>query len=479
MPQVEAAKPAPSAALLTRWRDKLVDSAVLMIPTAVITQSIGLIQSKLFAEPWQILWVAVPLAALVFAAWKLLRPPTAQRVDKRFALFLVAYASLFGLLSERDLLVWKRTPLFADDGGRAWLMPVAAGDWRYWLVREAVPATRLYVVLQDHHDNMAPEEKRALDAQIIEAAIVGGAKGVFFDIAYPRLPGNEDVLCGSVASAGEAKIPVITSYRLVPQTLTGLYMPEPDPEHSPECLRENPDRHVYRAHAMVFADVDGRVRTVPTTWEDIPARSALSVRIAQCMTKSGCDKSDLELPPGALLRFLPGTPKKLRMAKGDQEVGALISNPSQLQDLFLLVGERSTSDRFRTPAKDGTGVKDEATGEAMTAGVVIHAYAANSLYSKLYFTRPPAWFSGFMVIAVCGILALLALQGAGLRQLLIVGAIESLVVVAVAAFAAKFLLVWLDVIYALVALWLLMPLLVAYFRLSARFTPKTASAPAA
>jgi hypothetical protein len=471
MPEAEAAKPAPSAALLTRWRDKLVDAAVLTIPTALITQSIGLIQNKLFAEPWQILWVAVPLAALVFAAWKLLRPPTAHRVDTRFAIFLVAYASLFGLLSASDLLVWKRTPLFADDGGRAWLMPVAAGDWRYWLVREAVRPTRLYVVLHDHHDNMAPVEKRTVDAQIIEAAIVGGAKGVFFDIAYTRLPGTEDVLCGAVASAGEAKIPVITSYRLVPQTLTGLYMPEPDPEHSPECLGENPDRHVYRAHAMVFADVDGRVRTVPTTWQDVAPRSALSVRIAQCMTESGCDGNDLELPPGALLRFLPGT-AQLRMAKGDQAVRELISNPSQLQDQFLLVGERSTSDRFRTPGKDATGGKDKATGEAMTAGVVIHAYAANSLFSKRYFRRPPAWFSGFMVIAVCGILALLALQGAGLRRLLIVAGIESLAVVAVAAFAAKFLLVWLDVIYALIALWLLVPLLLAYFRLGARFTAK-------
>jgi len=478
MPEVEAAKPSPSAALLTRWRDKLVDSAVLTIPTAVITQTIALIQNKLFAEPWQILWVAVPLSALVFAAWKLLRPPTAQRLDKRFAFFLVTYASLFGLLSASDLLVWKRTPLFADDGSRAWLMPVAAGDWRYWLVREAVQKTQLYVVLQDHHDNMAPVEKRTLDAQIIEAAIVGGAKGVFFDIAYPALPGTEDVLCGSVAGAGEAKIPVITAYRLVPQKLTGLYMREPDDDHSPECLRDNADRQVYRAHAMVFADVDGRVRTVPTTWQDVPARSALSVRIAQCMSESGCNKSDLELPPGALLRFLPGT-AQLRMAQGDQAVRELISNPSGLKDLFLLVGERSTSDRFRTPGKDGTAGKDKATGEAMTAGVVIHAYAANSLYSKRYFTRPPAWFSGFMMIAVCGVLALLALQGAGLRQLLIVAAIESLAVVAVAIVAAKFLFVWLDVIYALVALWLLVPLLLAYFRLGARFKAKTASSPAA
>jgi len=167
------------------------------------------------------------------------------------------------------------------------------------------------------------------------------------------------------------------------------------------------------------------------------------------------------------------------MAQGDQAVRELISNPSGLKDLFLLVGERSTSDRFRTPGKDGTAGKDKATGEAMTAGVVIHAYAANSLYSKRYFTRPPAWFSGFMMIAVCGVLALLALQGAGLRQLLIVAAIESLAVVAVAIVAAKFLFVWLDVIYALVALWLLVPLLLAYFRLGARFKAKTASSPAA
>jgi hypothetical protein len=260
--------------------------------------------------------------------------------------------------------------------------------------------------------------------------------------------------------------------------LTQLYKPEPAPEHSPECLRENPDRHVYRAHAMVFADVDGRVRTVPTTWQDVAPRTALSVRIAQCMTESGCNQSDLELPPGALLRFQPVIAPS-RMALGDQAVEALISDPSQLAGQFLLVGERSPSDRFRTPGKDGTGGNDAATEVALTAGVVIHAYAANSLFSKLYFKRPPAWFSGFMVIAVCGILALLALQGAGLRRLLVIGTIESLAVVAVASFAAKFLFVWLDVIYALFALWLLVPLLLAYFRLGARFTAKPASPPAA
>jgi hypothetical protein len=70
-------------------------------------------------------------------------------------------------------------------------------------------------------------------------------------------------------------------------------------------------------------------------------------------------------------------------------------------------------------------------------GTIVHAYAVDSLLSAHYIRRPPAWLSAFAVFASCYILTL----------------------VAVAATAMFLSAVWLDVIYAVVATWLRLPIL--------------------
>ena len=85
-------KPSTLAAATGRWRDKLLDAAVITIPTALINQAVSAVQGEFFAQPWQILWVALPIAICAFIAWRLLRKPTAQRLDWRFGVFLGCYA---------------------------------------------------------------------------------------------------------------------------------------------------------------------------------------------------------------------------------------------------------------------------------------------------------------------------------------------------------------------------------------------------
>jgi CHASE2 domain-containing sensor protein len=128
------------------------------------------------------------------------------------------------------------------------------------------------------------------------------------------------------------------------------------------------------------------------------------------------------------------------------QLDALERNPSVLQDRFLLVGEGSGIDVFDTPF-------------GRLPGTVVHAYAVDSLLASHYIKRPPAWLSAFVVFASCYILTLLAALQMSARWLVIAAAGITTAIVAVAAAAMSFSAVWLDVIYAVVATWLLLPLL--------------------
>jgi CHASE2 domain-containing sensor protein len=89
----------------------------------------------------------------------------------------------------------------------------------------------------------------------------------------------------------------------------------------------------------------------------------------------------------------------------------------------------------------------------------VHAYAVDSLLASHYVTRPPAWLSAFVVFASCYTLTLLAAARVSAKRLAIASAGITVTVVAVAAAAMHFSALWLDVIYAIVATWLLMPIL--------------------
>ena len=443
--------------MVGRWRDRLVDTAILTVPTAVITQSTSWVQGKFFAQPWQILWVALPLTAVAVVAWKLLRRPEARRISLSFAVFLAAFASVFAVASASDLLVWKRVPLADIEGmSRNWLLPVRLGDWRYWVAPKLAPNAKLTVILLDHQAGATPAKLRVRDAQVIQAAIAQHAKGVFFDVSYPGHAATDAIFCSAVRAASAKGLKVVTAFQLRQSQASKLYAPVPaaDAEHTPECLLPNESGDRSRGHSMVFADVDGIVRTVPLKWDAAIDHVPLSVRIAQCI-QSSCGDQKFELPDTKLLHFLPTSedpPTILGDAAFSQELGMA----DVLSGRYLLVGERSERDTFATATNENT------------PGTMIHAYAANALLSKHYITRPPAWFSAFIVIAACCLLALLGSQNAKPRTLLLAAAGTTVVVIILAAAAMALFRVWVDVIYAVVAVWLLVPALIAYQKLVAK-----------
>jgi CHASE2 domain-containing sensor protein len=455
-------KPSTLATATGRWRDRLLDAAVITIPTALVTQSVNWLQGRLFAQPWQILWIAVPLAMAAFIAWKLLRHPGARRIDWRFGLFLVLYATFFAVASGSELLVWKRSAIArsTDEGesGRGWLLPATAGDWRYRLLpREELPPG-FRVVLLDHGagNDETKIAKRVLDAQLIDSARRSGASGVFFDVAFEGHTVADPIFCAAVNEAAAAGMPIVTAYALRPFRETGIYAekPEGSASQTPACLLESAGRPVYRAHAMVLADGDSVVRSVPIAWEPAAGRPPLSVRIAQCVkAKAGssppCDSTELAQTAGPLLRIIPAAMEK-RMIAGDENVRALFQLEKPFAGQFLFVGEKSPGDLFKTP------------GDPLTPGVLIHASAVATLVNGDSIQRPPAWFSAFIVIAACVVLALFASQGASPLKMLTAAVVSTLVVFGLAAVAIMQFHVWVDVIYTIAAVWLLLPLLLAY-----------------
>jgi hypothetical protein len=83
------------------------------------------------------------------------------------------------------------------------------------------------------------------------------------------------------------------------------------------------------------------------------------------------------------------------------------------------------------------------------------------LLASHYISRPPAWLSAFVVFASCYILTLVATLHASALRLTLAAAAITMAVVGVAGAAMYWSAVWFDVIYAVVATWLLLPLLFA------------------
>jgi hypothetical protein len=185
------------------------------------------------------------------------------------------------------------------------------------------------------------------------------------------------------------------------------------------------------------------IRTIPVYWEGDTNAPAFSVRIAQLMHAAHPD-IPLVIPKSSLLWFAPpagGVP----VIEGP-DLASLEKSPLQLRNYFLIVGERSPLDTFETPF-------------GPLSGAVVHAYAVHSLLTGSYISRPPALWGALTVFASCYLLTLLASRGAPTLRLVLGAAVLSVLTVALSAAAIYLWGVWLDVIYAIVATWILVPLL--------------------
>lgn len=411
------------------YANRIIDAAVLGIPVALINWGTSKVVGPLTAEPWRILIMIVPLAAGAVWWWRSLAAGAEPRLRGRFLLFLICYLSAFTLAAGTDVLAWRRSLIGFDDASlpRHWIAPAGYGDWRYSIAPRPPREPSLLVVTMDPPVDQTIDGARFEIAQFISTAAAAGARGVALDFHFDAAPSDADAFfCLAVQTAS---IPVIVGFAV--ETLLGHPVRGPDPPALTDCLEED-----LRGHLLGYREADGVVRNVPLRLANLSGAEALSLQIARVLT---APEDVSTIPPDGLLQYLEpdGTDEPVTFeALKDLEPARL---RALLANRFLLVGERSEEERFRTPYGPRLGVQ-------------VHAAAVQSLMAGQWLKRVPWWY-GFLVIVVgCYMITALAAGGAT-RQRLITVAAAITIGIAAAAIAAARTGVWLEVVYVSMAVW--------------------------
>jgi CHASE2 domain-containing sensor protein len=423
------------------WRDDLLKLLVAGLPTLLLQQLYKLVADRLFTQPWQALWFVVPLAGVGWVAWQVVvRHRRNLLLRGPMLAFFGVYVALFTIAAQSHLLDWRRDLV----GGGAqppasWLVPARLGDWRYALAAHdggPEPPDDLLVVTTEPAASLAAGRQRIL--KLIAVAAASGAKGIAFDFHLQQAASPLDpVLCTEIEKVRSQGMPVIFGLRLH-RGETGRWEPLPLAPDLAACLPADALGHV-----MVLRDLDHDVRLVPLHL-GLGGRPALSLRVAALLQGVAAEK--LDQPYDGYLQPLPPRREHPILTYRRMEVMRSEELNSMLRGLFILVGEDSPSENFATPS-------------GPRLGVLIHADAIDSLRAGAFFRRSPAWLTFGVIFALCYVVTALAASGAAARTLLRTGLAASVGLVAASAAAAWAARLWVDVVYALVALWLLLALL--------------------
>lgn len=432
----------PGDVRLQKYRETLLEKLILGLPIGLITAACTALQNRLTSSPWTAVWIALPLGFAAWLTWRLLKRPNMGRSLLLSLVFLTAYGAVFALASVSDLLVWRQVPNDAQGVQlRAWMLPVRAGDWRYAVApRRESPADDVTIVLMDPSPGENGRARtRAREANLIELAIAQEARAVGLDVFFQGQTSSDAALCATVEKARQAGIPVWAGY--TNKNLKNGGRPVAVGMDALPCFTS---AHV--GSLLGFADSDGRVRAVRLSWAGMGDQPSFSVLGAAAVEKS-YGRTLAKLPiDDPVLRYLPppGEPRLVRELD-------VLQDPGQLRRNLVLIGLNVPEDRFYTP----WGVQP---------GTVIQANAIHSLRVDSRIVRPNGFWSALVVAVLCYIVVVLAIDGLSTRWLLIVAAGLSIAVIAASALMMYFWLMWFEVIYALVALWLLVPLVLTLRR---------------
>jgi CHASE2 domain-containing sensor protein len=419
-----------------KYREKLLEAVVIGALLAGMTRVNQTFVDRMISQPWQILLWIIPLVVAGWLTWRIAKRTDLRRTHWAFPLFLLIYCAGFALLSTSELLVWKRTPRAQPETTRYWLMPTKWADWRYALApRPEAPAdTVIMMVDAPQAENL--EQLRLATLQTVQlVAQAQRLRGLALDFYFEDKSRLDNVLCDAIRRLG---VDVFAGY-----TLEAGGGPDAVLAPNGNALEACVPFDTHEGHLLAWADADGYVRTLPLHWQGQTDRPAFSLRIAQVRAAKLGRK--IEVPNARMLRYVAP-----REGLRELDVARVREKPSLLNDKFVFVGQRSTLDTHRTPFDEHTGTW-------------VQAAAVNALLSGAYMTRASDFASALLVFVACYAIVLVAMASGSLRSLSIAAAIVSLSVLLLAA-AAAYRHIWLDAIYAIVACWLLVPLVLVLRR---------------
>jgi CHASE2 domain-containing sensor protein len=436
-------KPATLPGEIRDLRKDLVRLLALAIPTALVQFVVKKFQDGLSWEPWQSLWILVPLAVLAWILWQLIKGRMEFRLHGPFLAFFVCYVLLFDLAASSDLLNWKRVPSGYDPSvvPSNFALPAKFGDWRYRLLSPSAPRAPISVVLLTATDNLL--QRRTDLATLIQLAALQHAKGIGLDFYFSNdVPASmqfvNELFCQSVENASKQGVPVFFGYTF--DVVAGGEIRRQPPPTSLPCIA--PDRS---GHIVVLQDIDSEVRQLPLYFRGDRNLPALSLRIANVLGhESG---GNVNPPENGLLQF-PAPSSKPAMLRFDE-----LKNDNQLRksltDEWILAGEESSRDEFLTPF-------------GKIPGVMIHAFAAESLLQHRYIQHLPAWIIFVLIFGVCYILTAFVAQGVPAIRLVQFAAVCTIAIIFFAAASMWQWRVWVDTIYFISAVWILLSLLLTW-----------------
>jgi len=419
-----------------KYREKLLEAVVIGALLAGMTRVNQTFVDRMISQPWQILLWIIPLVVAGWLTWRIAKRTDLRRTHWAFPLFLLIYCAGFALLGTSELLVWKRTPRTQPETSRYWLMPTKWADWRYALApRPEAPADTV-VMMVDAPQAENLEQLRLATLQTVQlVAQAQRLRGLALDFYFEDKSRLDNVLCDAIRRLG---VDVFAGYTLeAGGGPDAVLAPNGNPLEAciPFDTREG--------HLLAWADADGYVRTLPLHWQGQTDRPAFSLRIAQARAAKLGRK--IEVPDARMLRYVAP-----REGLRELDVARVREKPSLLNDKFVFVGQRSELDTHLTPFDEHSGTW-------------VQAAAVNALLSGTYMTRASDFTSALLVFVACYAIVLVAMASGSLRSLSIAAAIVSLSVLLLAA-AAAYRHIWLDAIYAIVACWLLVPLVLVLRR---------------
>jgi CHASE2 domain-containing sensor protein len=419
-----------------KYREKLLEAVVIGALLAGMTRVNQTFIDRMISQPWQILLWIIPLVVAGWLTWRIAKRTDLRRTHWAFPLFLLIYCAGFALLSTSELLVWKRTPRAQPETTRYWLMPTKWADWRYALApRPEAPADTV-VMMVDAPQAENLEQLRLATLQTVQlVAQAQRLRGLALDFYFEDKSRLDNVLCDAIRRLG---VDVFAGY-----TLEAGGGPDAVLAPNGNALEACIPFDTHEGHLLAWADADGYVRTLPLHWQGQTDRPAFSLRIAQARAAKLGRK--IEVPDARMLRYV--APREdLR----ELDVARVREKPSLLNDKFVFVGQRSALDTHLTPFDEHSGTW-------------VQAAAVNALLSGTYMTRASDFASALLVFVACYAIVLVAMASGSLRSLSVAAAIVSLSVLLLAA-AAAYRHIWLDAIYAIVACWLLVPLVLVLRR---------------
>jgi CHASE2 domain-containing sensor protein len=432
-PAPGSAPPAAAKPLREDLRKDLAKLLVLALPGFFVNQLLAVLGLPFAGRPWVVAALLVPLAVGCWITWQLLKGRNELVLKGPFLWFFLCYVLLFWIAAGTGFFNWRRQLVgYEEQVPPNWLALDRLGDWRYRIAPRPAPRQDFLVILMPSPEGKTLEEVRYELTVFLQRAAQFGARGVGLDF-FLELPSAVDpLLCRSIDAAWRRNMPVFLGTRHLMEE--GLVVQPAVPESLAPCL--TPDR---LGHLAAYVEWDGRVRSMPLALGGDKSHLSLAYRIANQI-----EGGKIEAPESQLVQIIEpaGGVPVVRAESLSRAPGAW----AKVRDRFLLVGRDTPADRYATPF-------------GLRAGVLLHANTVQALRDGRWIRRLPwDWDIPAIFISCYLITALFAFDRPA-RSLLIVAGALSATTVLLAAAAMRIWLVWLDVSYPLVALWLLLALL--------------------